>query len=48
MNSQEKSSTNSKQSLKAYIKGQLSEFYKVDKEKLLAVKKDVQTTKKLY
>ena len=46
---QKKSSTSSKQSLKSTdIKNQLSEFYKVAKEKLLAVKNDVQTAKKEY
>ena len=46
---QKKSSTSSKQSLKSTdIKNQLSEFYKVYKEKLLAVKNDVQTAKKEY
>ena len=48
MSSQKKSSTSSKQSLKTDVKGQLSEFYKVAKEKLLAVKNDVQTAKKEY
>ena len=43
-----KSNTSSKQSLKTDVKGQLSEFYKVAKEKLLAVKNDVQTAKKEY
>ena len=48
MSSNKKSETSSKQSLKTDIKGQLSEFYKVAKEKLLAVKNDVQTAKKEY
>jgi chromosome segregation ATPase len=48
MSSQKKSNTSSKQSLKTDVKGQLSEFYKVAKEKLLAVKNDVQTAKKEY
>jgi len=49
MSSNKKSNTSSKQSLKQEdIKGQLSEFYKVAKEKLLAVKNDVQTAKKEY
>ena len=49
MSSNKKSNTSSKQSLKQDdIKGQLSEFYKVAKEKLLAVKNDVQTAKKEY
>ena len=43
-----KSTTSSKQSLGKDIKSQLSEFYKVAKEKLLAVKNDVQTAKKEY
>jgi chromosome segregation ATPase len=47
--SSKKSNTSSKQSLKQDdIKNQLSEFYKVAKEKLLAVKGDVQTAKKEY
>ena len=48
MSSQKKSNTSSKQSLKTDVKGQLSEFYKVAQEKLLAVKNDVQTAKKEY
>ena len=48
MSSQKKSTTSSKQSLKTDIQGQLSEFYKVAKEKLLAVKNDLQTAKKEY
>lgn len=48
MSSNKKSETSSKQSIKTDIKGQLSEFYKVAKEKLLAVKNDVQTAKKEY
>ena len=43
-----KSNTSSKQSLSVDVRGQLSEFYKVAKEKLLAVKKDVETSKKEY
>ena len=46
MSSQKKSHTSSKQSLRSDIQGQLSDFYKVAKEKLLAVKNDVQTAKK--
>ena len=48
MSSQKKSHTSSKQSLRSDIQGQLSDFYKVAKEKLLAVKNDVQTAKKEY
>ena len=48
MSSQKKSNISSKQSLSADVRGQLSEFYKVAKEKLLAVKKDVETSKKEY
>ena len=48
MSSQKKSNTSSKQSLRSDIQGQLSEFYKVAKEKLLAVKNDLQTAKKEY
>ena len=48
MSSQKKSNTSSKQSLSVDVRGQLSEFYKVAKEKLLAVKKDVETWKKEY
>ena len=43
-----KSNTSSKQSLQKDIKNQLSDFYKVAKEKLLAVKNDVQVAKKEY
>ena len=48
MSSQKKSDTSSKQSIRTDIKGQLNEFYKVAKEKLLAVKKDLETAKKEY
>jgi len=48
MSSQKKSNTSSKQSLSVDVRGQLNEFYKVAKEKLLAVKKDVETSKKEY
>ena len=48
MSSQKKSNTSSKQSISVDVRGQLSEFYKVAKEKLLAVKKDVETSKKEY
>ena len=48
MSSQKKSNTSYKQSLRSDIQGQLSEFYKVAKEKLLAVKNDLQTAKKEY
>ena len=45
---QKKTTTSSQQSHKKDLKNQLSEFYKVAKEKLLAVKNDVQTAKKEY
>ena len=48
MSSHKKSNTSSKQSLSVDVRGQLNEFYKVAKEKLLAVKKDVETSKKEY
>ena len=48
MSSAKKSNTSSKQSLGTDVQGQLNEFYKVAKEKLLAVKKDVETSKKEY
>ena len=48
MSSQKKSNTSSKQSLRTDVQGQLSEFYKVAKEKLLAVKNDLETAKKEY
>ena len=48
MSSQKKSNTSSKQSLSVDVRAQLSEFYNVAKEKLLAVKKDVETSKKEY
>ena len=48
MSSQKKSTTSSKQSLRTDIQAQLSEFYKVAKEKLLAVKNDLETAKKEY
>ena len=48
MSSQKKSNTSSKQSLSVDVRGQLNEFYKVAKEKLLAVKNDVETSKKEY
>ena len=49
MSSKKQSNTSSKQSFKQEdIKGQLSEFYKIAKEKLLAVKNDVQTAKREY
>ena len=48
MSSHKKSNTSSKQSLSVDVRGQLNEFYKVAKEKLLAVKNDVETSKKEY
>jgi len=46
MSSQKKFNTSSKQSLSVDVRGQLSEFYKVAKEKLLAIKKDIAISKK--
>ena len=48
MSTSKKSNTASKQSLRPDVQGQLSEFYKVAKEKLLAVKNDVENSKKEY
>ena len=48
MSSSKKSNTASNQSLRPDVQGQLSEFYKVAKEKLLAVKNDVENSKKEY
>jgi len=48
MSSPKKSNTSSKQSLSVDVRGELNEFYKVAKEKLLAEKKDVETSKKEY
>lgn len=46
--SSKKSNTASKESLQPDVQGQLSEFYKVAKEKLLAVKNDVINSQKEY
>ena len=43
-----KSNTNSSKSLSVDVQGKLGEFYKVAKEKLLAVKNDLETSKKEY
>ena len=48
MSSNKKSNTNSSKSLSVDVQGKLSEFYKVAKEKLLAVKNDLETSKKEY
>ena len=48
MSSNKKSNTNSSKSLSVDVQGKLGEFYKVAKEKLLAVKNDLETSKKEY
>ena len=48
MSSSKKSNTNSSKSLSVDVQGKLGEFYKVAKEKLLAVKNDLETSKKEY
>ena len=48
MSSIKKSNTNSSKSLSVDVQGKLGEFYKVAKEKLLAVKNDLETSKKEY
>ena len=48
MSSSKKSNTNSSKSLSVDVRGKLGEFYKVAKEKLLAVKNDLETSKKEY
>ena len=48
MSSNKKSNTNSSKSLSIDVQGKLGEFYKVAKEKLLAVKNDLETSKKEY
>ena len=48
MSSKKKSNTNSSKSYSIDVQGQLTEFYKVAKEKLTAVKGDLETSKKEY
>ena len=48
MSSKKKSNTNSSKSSSIDVQGQLTEFYKVAKEKLTAVKGDLETSKKEY
>ena len=48
MSSIKKSNTNSSKSLSVDVQGKLGEFYKVAKEKLLAVKNDLETSKKEF
>ena len=48
MSSNKKSNTNSSKSLSVDVQGKLGEFYKVAKEKLLAVKNDLEISKKEY
>ena len=48
MSSKKNSNTSSKQSIKTDVQNQLSEYYKVAKEKLLAAKNEVQNAKKGY
>lgn len=48
MSSKKPSNRSSKQSLNQDIQGQLNEFYKVAKQKLLAVKKDLEDSQNTY
>ena len=48
MSSRKKSNTNSSKSVSVDVQGKLSEFYKVAKEKLLVVKKDLEKSKSEY
>ena len=48
MSSNKKSNTNSSKSVSVDVQGKLGEFYKVAKEKLLAAKSDLETSKKEY
>ncbi len=48
MSSNKKSNTNSSKQLSVDVQGKLGEFYKVAKEKLLAVKNDLEISKKEY
>ena len=46
MSSTKKSKTNSSKSISIDVQSKLAEFYKVAKERLLAVKNDLETSKK--
>ena len=48
MSSKKKSNTNSSKSFSVNVQGKLNEFYKVAKERLLAVKNDLEKSKKEY
>ena len=48
MNSKKKSNINSQKSLSKNIQGKIIEFNKTAKEKLIAVKNDLETSKKQY
>ena len=48
MSSTKKSKTNSSKSISIDVQSKLAEFYKVAKERLLAVKNDLETSKKEY
>ena len=48
MSSNKKSKTNSSKSISTDVQSKLSEFYKVAKERLLAAKTDLETSKKQY
>ena len=48
MSSKKKSNTNSSKSFSVDVQGKLNEFYKVAKERLLAVKNDLEISKKEY
>ena len=48
MSSRKKSNTNSSKSVSVDVQGKLNEFYKVAKEKLLVVKKDLEKSKSEY
>ena len=48
MNSKKKSNTNTSKSVSVDVQGKLSEFYKVAKEKLIAVKNELETSKQQY
>ena len=48
MSSNKKSNTNSSKSFSVDVQGKLNEFYKVAKERLLAVKNDLEKSKKEY
>ena len=48
MSSTKKSKTNSSKSISIDVQSKFAEFYKVAKERLLAVKNDLETSKKEY